>query len=80
MKKDMYFFIGAGVFIQFVAFIAGIVITIIGGNDWEIMRESSKIMMAAYIDWLALMFGVVLTVGSAIVYNILEKHNNKETG
>ena len=65
--------ISFGMFVMFIGFIAGIVITIIGGNNWELMKESPKIMMAFWIDELVMWSGLLLTIGSAVAYNIEDR-------
>ena len=65
--------IGLGIVIMIFGFMAGIVITAIGGNNWELMKESPKIMMAFWIDELVMWSGLFLTIGSAVAWNILDK-------
>ena len=75
-KKDWAgFFIGTGMLFMFIFFIMGIIVTILGGNNWELMQQSEKIMIAMRIDWIGLMFDVAMMIGGTIGYNILD---NKE--
>jgi len=55
---------------------AGIVITAIGGNNWELMKESPKLMVVFQIDELVMWSGLFLTIGSAVAWNILDKKSN----
>lgn len=75
-KKDWaVFFISAGMLFMFAFFVMGIIVTILGGNNWELMQQSEKIMFAMRVDWFGLMFGVAIMIGGIVAYNILE---NKE--
>lgn len=62
-----------GILIMMSWFIVGIVITAIGGNNWELMKESPKLVVAFWIDQLIIWSGLFLTVGSAVAWNILDK-------
>lgn len=64
-----------GILIMMSWFIVGIVITAIGGNNWELMKESPKLVVAFWIDQLIIWSGLFLTVGSAVAWNILDKKN-----
>lgn len=64
-----------GILIMMSWFIVAIVITAIGGNNWELMKESPKLMFAFWIDQLIMWSGLFLTFGSAVAWNILDKKN-----
>lgn len=66
--------IGLGAFLIVMGFMAGIVITIVGGNNWELMKESPFIMAVWNINQLVMWFGLILTIGSSVIYNL----NNKD--
>lgn len=67
------YIIGAGIFITMIGFIAGIVITAIGGNNWDLMKESPKIMLAFQIDQLQMWAGAIVIISGATAWNIIDK-------
>lgn len=78
MKEDKIMIcealIGLGAFLIVMGFMAGIVITIVGGNNWELMKGSPFIMAVWNIDQLVMWFGLILAIGSSVIYNL----NNKD--
>ena len=78
MKKKDYgiILITVGFINSILFFLAGIVITALGGGTWEMMQQSKKIMTAAMIDWYGLMAGVLCIVIGTIVYNIYDSKEN----
>lgn len=65
--------IGLGIVIMMFGFIAGIIITAIGGNSWELMQGSPKIMLAFQIDQLTTWFGLMLTIVASVAWNVIDK-------
>lgn len=64
---------GLGIFVMAIGFVAGIVITVIGGNNWQLMQESPKVMLAFFIDQLQMWTGLGITIGAATVWNVMDK-------
>lgn len=65
-------FIGLSLFIMFIGFIVGMILTIIGGNNWELMKESPKLVTALWVDQSIMWFGVLQLIISAVAYNVYD--------
>ena len=73
MKKEDYATVGitCGLMFAIIGFIAGIIITAVGGG-WETMQRSELLMNLWRVDWCVLMGSIGIIIANTIWYVALE--------
>ena len=61
-----------GIFIILIGLLVGNIITILAGNDWQVMKESPFWMTLFILDTSAMWYGLIMTIVCAVKYNILD--------
>lgn len=63
---------GISIGIILIGLLIGNIITILAGNDWQVMKESPFWMTLFTLDMSAMWYGLISVIVCAIKYNILD--------